>query len=198
EAAEILGRHLAGTPVNIGFETGSEEHCLQLGRASSVEENLLALRRLKRAGLRPYAYFIHGLPGQTPKTADETVKTIGETVKAGVSRIILYRFHPLPMSAFHDQPTAPPAVKDRLSKGIHDAARRANAMLKEDYLGRRLRVVIAEPYEKDRRYYVSYPMLHGPVVLVEGADGLVGEVVDVEVFKASERIVRARRLDVMF
>lgn len=193
EAAEILGRHLEGTPVNIGFETGSDEHCWQLGRASSAAENLWALRRLKRAGLRPYAYFIHGLPGQTPRTSDQTVKTIGDTVRAGASRIILYRFQPLPMSAFHDQPAAPPAAKDGLSKRIYDAARKANTKLKGEYLGERLSVVIAEPYEKDRRYHVAYPMHHGPVVLVEGADGLDGEVVDVEVVgKASERMVRAR------
>ena len=199
EAVEVLGRYLAGTPVNIGFETGSDEHGSQLGRASTVGENLRALRRLKGAGLRPYAYFIHGLPGQTPETVDETVETIGKTVRAGVSRIILYRFQPLPMSAFRDQPTAPPAAKDRLSKRISDAARRANAALREEYLGRRLRVVVAEPYTKDRRYHVAYPMLHGPVVLVEGADGLVGDIVEVEVVgAASERMLVARMPDVMF
>jgi len=199
EAAEVLGRHLAGTPVNIGFETGSREHSLLLGRASTPKENLQALVRLKRAGLKPYVYFIHGLPGQTSKTVDETVKSINESVDAGASRIIMYRFQPLPMSAFHGQPKAPPAVKDRLSKKIYDAAQRANRRLKGDLIGERMRVVVAEPYDRDRRYHVAYPMLHGPVVLVEDAEGLAGEVVDVEVVGVvSERMVRGLLLDGMF
>ena len=198
-AADILGRHLAGTSVNIGLETGSAEHAIQLGRTSSPEENLQAVERLGRAGLKPYVYFIHGLPGQTSETVDETVECIGRSVEAGASRVILYRFRPLPMSAFQDQPMAPPAAKDRLGKRIYDAAREANMRLKEDLRGEKLRVVIAEPFERDKRYHVAYPMLHGPVVLVDGATGLAGEVVDVEIVGVvSDRIVRGRLLDGTF
>lgn len=198
-AAETLGRYLVGTPVNIGFETGSREHSLQLGRPSTPGENLRALKRLKRAGLKPYVYFIHGLPGQTHTTVEETVRIINRSVWAGASRIIMYRFRPLPMSAFHDQPMAPPAVKDLLSKRLHGAAQEANKMMKENMVGKTFRTVIAEPYERNHRYHVAYPMLHGPVVLVEGAEGLVGEVVEVEVTGvASERMVRGRLLDGMF
>jgi tRNA-2-methylthio-N6-dimethylallyladenosine synthase len=199
KAAEILGRYLAGTPVNIGFETGSREHSIQLGRPSTPDENLRALKRLKKAGLKPYVYFIHGLPGQTCTTVDETVRIIGRSAKAGASRIIMYRFRPLPMSAFHDQPMAPPAVKDVLGKRLHDAAREANMMMKENLVGKRFRVVIAEPYKRDLRYHVAYPLLHGPVVIVDGAEGLVGEVVEVEVIGVvSERMVLCRLLDGMF
>lgn len=199
EAAGLLGRYLAGTPVNIGFETGSGEHSLGIGRPSTPDENLRALRRLKTAGLKPYVYFIHGLPGQSVETVEETVETIGRSVEAGASRIILYRFQPLPMSAFHDRPTASPALKDKLSKRIHDAARRANLGLKEDMRGCRVRVVVAEPYDRDRRYHVAYPMLHGPVVLVDGAEGLPGEVVEVEVVGvASDRMVRGRLVGATF
>ncbi len=67
---------------------------------------------------------------------------------------------------------------------------RANSRLKEKLIGSRIRVVVAEPYSRDRRFHVAYPMLHGPVVLVEGAQGLEGEVVDVDVSGvASDRIV---------
>ena len=67
-AAEVLGRYLAGTPVNVGFETGSPEHGVQIGRASTPLENLDSVRRLSRVGLKPYVYFIHGLPGQSSET----------------------------------------------------------------------------------------------------------------------------------
>ncbi|MCW3992414.1 MAG: radical SAM protein, partial [Candidatus Bathyarchaeota archaeon] len=198
-AAELLGGYLPGTPINIGFETGSEEHGLQLGRPSTPEEDLRAVKRLKRAGLRPYVYFIHGLPGQTAETVSETVKAIDRSVEAGVERIILYRFQPLPMSAFGDRPAAPPALRDRLSSRIYGAAGRANRAMKERLVGRSLRAVVAEPYKRDRRLHVAYPLRHGPVVLVEGADGLVGEVVEVVVSGvASDRMVRGRLRDAMF
>lgn len=192
-AAKLLGKHLSGTSVNIGSETGSMAHGLQLGRPSTPEENLLAVRRLKRAGLRPYVYFIHGLPGQNVETVAETVKAIEESVDAGAARIILYRFQPLPMSAFSGEPAAPPAARDGLSSQIYEAARAANRTLKEKLVGRRLRVVVAETYDRDRRFHVAYPLMHGPVVLVEGADGWVGDVVEVVVSGVvSNRMVRGR------
>ena len=198
-AAELLGRYLPGTPINVGFETGSREHGLLLGRPSTPEEDLRAVRMLKRAGLQPYVYFIHGLPGQTAETASETVKAIDGSVEAGAERIILYRFQPLPMSAFRDMPAAPPASRDGLSGRIAEAAVRANKVLKDRLVGRSLRVVVAEPYERDRRLHVAYPLGHGPVVLVEGADGLAGEVVEVAISGVvSERVVRGRLRDAMF
>jgi len=195
-AAKILGKYLSGTPVNIGFETGSAAHSRQIGRSSTPRENLDAVSRLKKVGLKPYVYFIQGLPGQSEKTAMATVSAIGDSVKAGASRIILYRFQPLPMSTFQDIPRAPPAAKDELSGMIHKAAMDANSRLKESLIGTRIRAVVAEPYSRDRRFHVAYPMHHGPVVLVEEAKGLEGEAVDVEVSGVvSDRIVRGVLVD---
>ncbi len=192
-AADLLGRYLQGTPVNIGFETGSEQHSIQLGRPSTPAEDLRAVRRLRRARLKPYVYFIHGLPGQNTETVAETVKAIGENVESGASRIILYRFQPLPMSAFCDMPTAPPAAKDHLSGQIYTAAQEANKALKEELIDQKFMVIIAEPYERDRNLHVSYPLKHGPVVLVEGAEGLIGDIVEVAVSGVvSDRMVIGR------
>jgi radical SAM superfamily enzyme YgiQ (UPF0313 family) len=190
-AAKILGQYLSGTPVNIGFETGSDIQSRQIGRSSTPKENLDAVRRLRKAGLKPYVYFVNGLPGQNEGTVKATVSAIDDSVAAGASRIILYRFQPLPMSAFQDLPRAPPAARDPLSGLVHEAAVKANAKLKEKLVGSRIRVVVAEQYSRDHRFHVAYPMLHGPVVLVERAQGLEGEVVDVTVSGvASDRIVK--------
>ena len=192
QAAQLLGRYLPGTPVSVGFETGSMAHSRQLGRPDTPPENLLAVRRLRAAGLKPYVYFIHGLPGQTLETAAETVDSIKGSVDAGAERVILYRFQSLPFSCFMGEPGGPPAAVDPVSSMIHEAAGEANQRSKRQLVGERLRVVGAEVYRRDPRYTVCYPLLHGPVVLVEGGESLIGAVFTVRVTgAASERMVYA-------
>lgn len=193
KAAKLLGRFMSGTPVSIGFETGSKTHSVALGRSSTPEETITAVRRLKRAGLKPYVYFIHGLPGQTRETVRETVKAIGGSMEAGAERVILYRFQSLPMSAFSTFPSAPPNIKDVGSRKIHETAAKANMVIKENMRGKIIRVVVAERYDRNKRLFVAYPLKHGPVVLIDSAEPLKGRVLDVEVVDvASERMVVGR------
>lgn len=194
-AASILGRYLKDTPVSVGFETGSVSHSLQLGRPDTPSESLISLRRLKKAGMRPYVYFIHGLPGQTEETANETVDMINKSMMLGADRVILYRFRSLPASAFSGCPSGPPAVYDPDSKLIYDAAQRANLESKEELVGKTLKVVVANMYDRDRNYSVAYPMLHGPVVLVKGGGFVGGEVLRVKITGvASDRMVYASKI----
>ena len=189
-AAGILGRYLRDTPVSVGFETGSDTHSKLLGRPDTPSETLVSLKRLKKAGLKPYVYFIHGLPGQDAGTVDDTVDMIGKSMKVGADRVILYRFQSLPASAFSQCPSGPPAMKDPLSKRIYDAAQKANMDKKEDLVGERIQVVVAERYDKDPRYWVAYPMLHGPVMLLRGENLHEGDVVLTRVIDvASDRMV---------
>ena len=192
-AANVLGKYLRGTPVSVGFETGSDSHSVQLGRPDTPSETLVSLKRLKEAGMKPYVYFIHGLPGQTEKTARETVEMINRSMKLGADRVILYRFMSLPASAFSGCPSGPPAVHDPNSKIIYDATQKANLGSKEELIGQTVKVVVANRYDRDRRYWVAYPMLHGPVVLVEAKEMDQGEVIDVKISDvASERMVYGR------
>lgn len=151
-----------------------------------------AVERLRRNGLKPYIYFIHGLPGQSKSTARETVDTIEKSVDLGAERIILYRFQPLPMSAFSNLPHPPPAEKSQTSLMIREAARRANLRLKKRLVGTSLKVVIAELFNRDPSFTVAYPLYHGPVVLIKGAQR-IGKVAVVTVERViSERIVEGR------
>ncbi len=191
KAATLLGKYLSGTPVSIGFETGSASHSELMGRPSTPKETLRAVGRLHKAGLKPYVYFIHGLPGQSDETVEETVTAIDASMREGAERVILYRFQSLPMSAFSDYPSAPPNISDPGSRKIHHAAARANTKAKENLLGKKLRVVVAERYDRDRRMLVAYPLKHGPVVLIESPEPWEGRILDVEVSGvASERIIR--------
>jgi len=189
-AAMILGRYLQGTPVSVGFETGSDMHSRLLGRPDTPSETLVSLRRLKEAGLKPYVYFIHGLPGQDKGTVDATVEMIDKSIEVGADRVILYRFQSLPASTFSQCPSAPPAVQDPLSKRIYDAAQKANMTRKEDLVGQRMQVVVAERYDRDPRFWVAYPMLHGPVMLLRGDNLRGGDIVSTRVIEvASDRMV---------
>lgn len=189
-AARILGTYLKDTPVSVGFETGSDSHSIELGRPDTPSETLVSLKRLKKAGMKPYVYFIHGLPGQTQETALETVDMINKSMKLGSDRVILYRFMSLPASAFSGCPSGPPAVHDPDSSLIYDAAKKANSDSKIELVGQKLRVVVANRYERDRRYSVAYPMLHGPVVLLEGGYHEPGTVHNVRITGiASDRMV---------
>jgi radical SAM superfamily enzyme YgiQ (UPF0313 family) len=193
KATRILGKYLYDTPVSIGFETGDSEHSRLIGRPNTPSETLKAIRLLSLAGLHPYVYFIHGLPGQTESTVDATIEMIYKSADLGAHRIILYRFYSLPMSAFMDCPSGPPSALDLQSKRIYDAARIVNEDKKESLLGSRMKVVIAEQYDRDKNYLVAYPMSHGPVVLIEGDTNLVRKIVSVEIVElASERIVYGR------
>ena len=181
DVADLLGRYFEGTTINIGVETGSEEHARKLGRPSSPKEAIRAIRLLKKAGLRPQAYFIHGLPGQDEETVELTLRAMEEAVKAGAERIIMYRFRSLPMSAFGDFPSGPPATKDPLSHKLVEKAKALNEALKARWKGKRVDVVVACRYPGREGYLVAYPMRHGPVVLLRGSEGLIGAVLEVRI-----------------
>jgi radical SAM superfamily enzyme YgiQ (UPF0313 family) len=190
KAANIFSKYLAGTPVNIGFETGSETHCRQLGRPDTPKEIFKAIERLITAGVKPYVYFIYGLPGQTQKSAESTVKAIEQSMKLGSERVILYRFRSLPMSAFMSCPSGAPIKKDPISKIIYKAANEANRKSKKALINKKVSVIIAEKYSRKEKFLIAYPMKHGPVMLLEGNSKLIGKVVSAKITGiASDRMV---------
>jgi radical SAM superfamily enzyme YgiQ (UPF0313 family) len=190
QAADILGKYLSGTSVSIGFETGSEVHSKLIGRSDTPNETLVSIQRLKEAGLKPYVYFIHGLPGQNENTVTKTVKMIDKSMKRGAERIILYKFQSLPASTFSQCPSGAPSLRNPLSNKIYKAAKKANMDRKETLVGDRVNVVIAERYYRDSRYWVAYPMFHGPVMLLSGKDFEKGAVVTAKISGiASDRMV---------
>ena len=69
--------------------------------------------------------------------------------------------------------------------------------MKKELLGRRLRVVLASSYNRDKRFTVAYPLRHGPVVLVQGGQELVGRTAEVIVRRVvSDRLVEGEILRV--
>jgi len=180
ETAALLGKYLTGTHVHLGCETGSEEHSKSMGRPSSPLETLTAVRLLSEHNVRPYVYFIHGLPGETLATAGETAEIVGAMVKMRVEKITVYRFRPLPMSSFSEFKGAPPSVRSPCARIIVSAVGRANRTLIRRWVGRDVAAVV---YGRGRKMAVCYPLKHGPVI--EGMAGRErvepGDIVEVHI-----------------
>ena len=196
EVAEVMGRYLRGTPIYIGLETGDPEFHQALGRPSTVEECLRAVKLFAEHGLRPYVYLLHGLPGEKDEHLERTAELIPLLKKLGVERIVLYRFRPLPMTAFEKAPPPPPAVSRRAAKRLYEEVRRFNEEQKRVFIGRVFRSALVSVYR--RRFLVAYPLAHGPTTLVRGPRSLIGCLADVEVTEViSDRLVEGRVLKVV-
>jgi len=178
EVAELLGEYLSGTAVHIGLETGDEEHHVAVGRPSHVNEVLNAIKLLRKYGLRPYVYLIHGLPGQNERTIKNTLAVIDRLAKLGVEKITLYRFTPLKGTAFEKYPKPPPAIEDKLSKALYEKVREFNIRVKESMVGKVMEVI---GVSRKGGYVVTYPIKHGPVVLVRGSSRLIGKLIKVKI-----------------
>lgn len=184
EVASVLGRYLSGTSIHIGIETGDEEHSEMIGRPCGPDESLKAIKLLKKYGLRPYAYFIHSLPGQGRKTVAKTIDLMKEAFYAGAEKITVYRFKPLPGSAFRDLRT----TVDSGSKRIVEFAIRLNKRRKEELVGKVVEVILAPKISKFR---FAYPVKGGPTIRLKGRISMEsGEVVAVKILRAlSDRMV---------
>ncbi len=164
DVAKLLGKYLRGTPAHIGLETGDEEHHRVLGRPSTVSEVIRAVKLLREAGLIPYVYIIHGLPGENERTVRNTINAVEEVRRAGAEHVTLYRFTPLKGTAFEGFPRPPPAVKS-VARPLYETVRRLNKEANAGYVGKVVKVV---GVSKRDNVTVSYMLPHGPVVWVKG------------------------------
>ena len=192
EVVEVLAERLPGTAIHVGVETGHEFHSRLLGRPCGPKRALEAISAAVRAGLRVYAYFIHGLPGQTVETAASTVALIERLYELGVEKVTVYRFRPLPGSAFEGMREGPPARRDRASSMIERAAREFNMARKRQMVDRVLEAVYSG--SSYRGLPVLYPLGEGPVMVsAERLRMKPGESIKVKVLRAvSDRMLLVR------
>ncbi len=196
ESAEIIADNLPSTSIHIGCETGDLDHSVSLGRPSAPGETMRAVRIARRHGLKPYVYFIHGLPGQSHETAWRTAELIRRMGK-DVEKITAYRFKPLPGSAFEGEPTGPPSRSDEDSGLISRAAREVNLSKKGIYVGKTLEVVVAEPNFERKGQVIGFPVDEGPIVTMSGGRRLIGNRVKVRIRRAiSDRLLQGEMVGV--
>ncbi|MGC9021440.1 MAG: B12-binding domain-containing radical SAM protein [Candidatus Methanodesulfokora sp.] len=180
--ARLLGKYLKNTTIHIGVETGDEKHSELIGRPCGPEKSISAVKLLKEAGLRPYVYFIHSLPGQSRTSALKTVEAMKSVYKIGAEKITVYKFRPLPGTAFGSFD-----VKvDSYSRKISKYAIRLNRKRKELLVGRIVEAVVAPGL----RGIYAYPLRSGPTIKLRDRGLRTGDVVRVRITGVlSDRLV---------
>lgn len=179
KVAKLLGKYLKNTTIHIGVETGDEKHSELIGRPCSPEESIKAIKLLKEAGLRPYAYFIHSLPGQNRRSAAKTIEAMRSVFEIGAEKITVYRFRPLPGTAFEKFKVRVDADSRKISKyAIH-----LNRARKELLIGAVVKAIAAPGA-------YAYPLQGGPVIRLKNGRPKIGEVIEVRITGVvSDRLV---------
>jgi len=192
EIAKILGKYLKDTPIHIGVETGSKEYSKALGRPSTPSDALKAIKLLKKYGLRPYIYFLHGLPEQPEDHISKSIELMEKCVSLGVEKITVYRFRALPMSAFSGFPSAPPSRSSPTAEKLVSKATSVNREAKKRLLNKIVDVVVGD---WDGKHQYLYPLRHGPTIIVDRRlpEGMILKVRIVCIL--SDRLLKAELLE---
>jgi radical SAM superfamily enzyme YgiQ (UPF0313 family) len=190
EAAEILGRYLKDTPIYIGLESCSDELLESIGRPSSCNNAINAIKRLKSHGLRPYVYLLYYLPMEREDDIRKTIECIDDLESNGVERIILYRFKPIPYSSFEKFIRNVTTINNTLHEELYRKVVEFNKKQKKRMQDMIIKAIVAQKHPTKRGYLIAYPQKHGPVVLVKGSHNLIGHRVTVKIQEVvTDRVV---------
>ncbi|HME51950.1 MAG TPA: radical SAM protein [Candidatus Lokiarchaeia archaeon] len=173
ESIRTIAR-IPGVSVSIGVESGSDEHLARIGkRYLTVATIKKAVSLLEKYKVRYHAYFIHSLPGQTPATVTGSVELMKWLERNGVDKITIYRFKPLPGTAFQGM-HVPKAKIDEAAPMIQEAER-INEARKDGYVDTTCKVLIAEMDFRDKSSAIAYMLGGGPKVKLPGCRDLVND-----------------------
>lgn len=138
----------------------------QIGKCGSPEDVIRAVRIARMHDMKPFVYLIYGLPGETEETTEQSVKIMRKVSEAGAERIILYGFRSLPGSAFADYPES--STKDEFGQILRKEAEKINRSKKDQYIGRVVQGIAAEPSKTHHGFTMVYPLEEGPIMTVQG------------------------------
>ena len=166
EVAQMLVDSMMSSSPNIGLETGSEKHLRDIGKCGSPDDVISAVQIASKYGMSPFVYFIYGLPGETEETVNESIEIMKAVSDAGAERIILYGFRPLPGTAFEKQTES--SQQSELGLLLRNEADRINREKKDNYLGKIVRGIAAEPSWVRHGYTMVNPLEEGPLMTIPG------------------------------
>jgi len=192
KVASIISKYVPDSTLHIGCDTADEVHAIEIGRPYGPSVVQKALRIAKKYSLKSNVYFIHGLPNQNAKTTQKTLKFLEENAKY-VDKYTIYRFTPLPMSAFSDQPRAKPLNIDKYSKHIFDRIKAINTQKKAELIGKNEVAYVAESYFYNKNDFIAYPVVDGPLILIRNSKKYFKHKIEVEITDiVSDRLVEGK------
>ena len=158
---KILGTYLKNTTIHMGLETASLRYNTEvIGKPIGLKDVLKAIRILRKNKLRPYIYLIYGLPYMDEKVYRETIDAVPKLFKAGTEKITLYKFIPLPMTAFEFFGFN--RKYNKYVQKLKNIINKYNLKAKKKFLGKNIEAYIV--CSKKRMY--GYPVDHGPVIFI--------------------------------
>ena len=90
-------REVGVTKVSLGIESGSSKALAEMGKKTTIEQNLFALKLLKDVGISVYVNLMYGLPQETPQDLERTVDHSIELSEVGdIYRVAGRIMTPLP------------------------------------------------------------------------------------------------------
>lgn len=88
--------------ISYGIESGSQKMLNIMNKGTTPKLNALALKRTKDAGIKTKAYFLLGVPGETVKTIQKSMKWLEKNVEY-IDKLYLYMWIPYPGSKLYQQ-----------------------------------------------------------------------------------------------
>ncbi|WP_242659544.1 TIGR04013 family B12-binding domain/radical SAM domain-containing protein [Thermostaphylospora chromogena] len=101
EAMRLLKRYVANDNIIIGAQSGSDEILAAAGRGHGVQPVRDAVRIAVEHGFRPNVDFIFGMPGESARDQEASLKLAAELADLG-ARIHTHTFMPLPGTPWRD------------------------------------------------------------------------------------------------
>ena len=177
DVANIIAKYLPNTYMSIGCETGSSTLARSIGRPSLPKNAINAVKLAKKHGIKVHGYFIHNLPGQDASSARETLDMMNNLQQIGVEKITLYKFKPLPGSAFEKFKS----LETKHSKILKKRAIKINLEQKAKYINKKVDLLVLEQHFKDPTIGMGVFLTEGPTVLIPEAGNLIGKEVRVKI-----------------
>ncbi|GAB4310599.1 MAG: radical SAM protein [Promethearchaeota archaeon] len=168
---------LASLPVtsfSLGVETGDPTHAAQLGRPGDPRHSLEVVKLAKAKGFSVHAYFIHSLPGTSFQVAKATIALMKKLAAAGVDKITIYKFRPLPGTYFAlwwERASREERQRvEKLGREVRDVAIAINLEKKRKWVGKMVELDVVEPHSRQPGWAIGRPVGEGPLVALR--DGL--------------------------
>jgi len=136
ETLALTKRYADNKRLVIGAQSGSPRMLRAIRRGHTVEDIYRAAKLAAAGGFNANIDFIFGLPGETEKDAELTIKVIEDLVKLG-AKIHAHTFMPLPRTPFAGETPVPLSAKtEKFLRTLCSQGRAFGQWEKQEQIGR--------------------------------------------------------------